>query len=599
MSQLQHIIADCVFREQQPYTLTELCRARITSNNENGEADSSASRNGDTSMTALRDYLLSLRINKSVIFRQHANNTSGISMADTYQFDFVGLLCIRQFMFLVVPKYYRGIAPDVIRGHESYTLTEFSIILEAIRQYLKNPEHKNDAIGFGYEAAVDNDDGNLIDLYRFLLEDFAENGLYQSSRRITELNGLGEIDWNRTVNQIVPLRSSSRKPVYVDVVSTRSTVDTTTIVRSIQAAVITEISHYLESSGLNMLLHLPAAEPSPKSLSELGDNDQLLRLLWKELRVQFVTRKRLLLRALIQYLEKRSSGQRMPLLAQGTCSFNLVWEDACKVLFNDEESLHTTQPPQWDYLEPLEWDNDNNRGKKKSTHGDTISADETSEDDSDETQTTSSSPLEPDVVALNRDGSKRYIIDAKYYVPRYKPVTPSKRGEHKPKGKVDRTPGLKDIVKQYFYLLALMPQELKNTERSAAESDEAVNSPQHDGNVLSSIVAGNAFVMPGQIPLIPLDNDSQDDTNSIESTTREAERTTEPYVPPRERRKLLVRRGATYFPFMEQQLQTLYGEDVPSAIALFEMDPEQALRLYTEGNDHEAGLKRLTDMFGQ
>lgn len=587
MTQLHRIIADCVFREQQPYTLAELRRARIAPTDGGSVSAPAGSSGSDVSLLALRDYLLSLRINNSPVFQQYAGNTPGISTADTYRFNFVGLLNVGQFMFLVLPKYYRGVTPDIIRGHETHMLDEFAAILDAIRQYLRNPKHKNDAIGFGYEAGTDNNSGNLIDLYRFLLEDFTENGLYHSSRRITELNGLGEIDWNRTVNQIVPLRSASSKPVYVDIVSTRSTADTTTIIRSIQAAVITDISRYLESSGLNMLFHLPTAEPSPKTLSELGDRDQLCRLLWKELHIQFVTRKRLLLRALIQYLEMYSSGQIMPLLAQGTCSFNLVWEDACKVMFNDEESLHATQPPQWDYHEPLDWADDHRWTTTKTQ----ISASEITEDDSDEAHNAAGSPLEPDVVALNRDGSRRYIIDAKYYIPRYRPVFPSERGK-KPKGQVDHTPGLKDIVKQYFYLMALMPQEMsEGTVVNVAASDEDGGISRSSADSRPSVIAGNAFVMPGQIPLIP-------ELHSLgDADERNAEHSTEPYVPPREHRKLLVRRGATYFPFMEKRLQAIYGEDVPSSIALFEMDPEQALRLYVGEPDKTAGLERLASMF--
>lgn len=573
-------IANFFFREQQEYSTDDLARANValTAPSQGAATTSDDGADSQGAVTAdieqLIRHLLRLQINRTSIFTVSKGSSETISESNTYQFNYVGILTIGPYMFAVLPKYYREVTPENITGHEPAVLDEFATIMGAIRRYNTDPAHKHNTIGFDYEAAVDNSDGNLIDLYRFLLNDYAENGLYQSTRRITELNGYGEIDWNRTVNQIMPMRTPSRKPVYVDVVSTRSTVDTTTIIRSIQAAVITDISHYLESSGLNALFRLPTAEPSPKTLAEIGDSDQLLRLLWKELRVQFVTRKRLLLRALIQYLEVRSSGRSMPLLAQGTCSFNLVWEDVCKKLFNDEEELHKTDNPIWRYVEPLAWAATAPEPSEKTF----IDAEETSEDDTD-TQSAESSPLEPDVVALDKDGGKRYIIDAKYYVPNYKRAAAS-TGQKKPKGKVTRTPGLKDIVKQYFYLLALMPQETKSDPEKTAKD--------------SVRVSGNAFVMPGQIPLIP---DAEDGDAKARKSTKPLN--TNEDFPTRTNRKLLTRRGTTCFPFMQQHLHRIYDKDVPWTIAIFEMDPEQALRLYQseEGTSHEQGMKRLRAMF--
>lgn len=596
-SQPSGIASFFFFREQQEYSADDLARANValtTSSQDDAASPNDSTDNQDSSATDIErliHYMLRLQINRTSIFTISKGSSETVSESNTYRFNFVGILTIGPYMFAVLPKYYRGVTPTNIAGHEPKVLEEFATVMGAIRQYNSDPAHKHDTIGFDYEAAVDNGDGNLIDLYRFLLEDYTENGLYQSSRRITELNGLGEIDWNRTVNQIMPMRSSSRKPVYVDVISTRSTADTTTIIRSIQAAIITDISHYLDSSGLNALFRLPTAEPSPKSLTEIGESDQLLRLLWKELRVQFVTRKRLLLRALIQYLELRSSGQSTPLLAQGTCSFNLVWEDVCKKLFNDEKELHTTAPPKWSYWEPLDW----NISSPEPSERVFIEANETSEDDTD-AQHADGSPLEPDVVALDENGMKRYIIDAKYYVPYYQPIAqpnkPNKRNrKSEANGRVAKTPGLKDIVKQYFYLLALMPQETEAEQTIATKSKESKQQPMPK-------IAGNAFVMPGQIPLIP-DGDSTTELTNV--TENKPSLSPSASIPPHNKRKLLVRRGATYFPFMAQQLQAIYGKAVPSAIALFEMDPEQALRIYQDKNktSRDKGLKRLAIMFGK
>ncbi|MBW3081738.1 LlaJI family restriction endonuclease [Bifidobacterium saguinibicoloris] len=575
-------IAHFLFREQQEYSADDLTRANValttlgqgdavTTDDSEGKPETSA-----IDIEQLIRYLLRLQINRTSIFTIGKGSSGTITESNTYQFNFVGILTVGPYLFAVLPKYYRGVAPENIIGHGPEVLEEFATIMGAIRQYNADPAHKHDTIGFDYEASVDNSDGNLIDLYRFLLNDYAENGLYQSTRRITELNGYGEIDWNRTVNQIMPMRTASRKPVYVDVISTRSTADTTTIIRTIQAAVITDISHYLESSGLNTLFRLPTAEPSPKTLAEIGNADQLLRLLWKELRVQFVTRKRLLLRALIQYLEVRSSGQSMPLLAQGTCSFNLVWEDVCKRLFNDEEELHKTDKQLWKYVEPLAWAATSPEPSEKHL----IDA-ETSENDAD-TQSAESSPLEPDVVARDKNDTKRYIIDAKYYIPNYAPITPpkqQKKQEDKPKGRVTRSPGLKDLIKQYFYLMALMPSEVE----SSQEASKTVVP-----------IAGNAFVMPGQIPLIP----DAEDGDAKTGTTTKSPKTIE-HIPMRADRKLLTRRGATYLPFMQQHLEKIYGKSVPWTIAVFEMDPEQALRLYQseDGTSHKQGLNRLKTMF--
>ena len=49
----------------------------------------------------------------------------------------------------------------------------------------------------------------------FLIEDYYEHGIYTNVKNIIEINGNGEIDWNRTVNENLAIIQDN-KPFYIE-----------------------------------------------------------------------------------------------------------------------------------------------------------------------------------------------------------------------------------------------------------------------------------------------------------------------------------------------------------------------------------------------
>ena len=46
---------------------------------------------------------------------------------------------------------------------------------------------------------------SLLSLMLFFIEDYYENDVYRKNHEILEINGMGEIDWNRTINYTFPI----------------------------------------------------------------------------------------------------------------------------------------------------------------------------------------------------------------------------------------------------------------------------------------------------------------------------------------------------------------------------------------------------------
>lgn len=532
------------FIEGNRYRAEELARAVVPLSDENDAFDASQV------VALLRD----MSVGKTPVLEPAGNNGSSVQDSAEYRFNYVGMLSVANRLFLVFPKYYRPFRAGSI--DDKTVADTMESILKAIGRYNSDSKHNDLATGYEYDFEDDGID-NQLELFSFLLNDYADNGLYQSSAHIHELNGAGEINWERTIDRYVPYSvGNDGDAAYIDYDSERNVRSNETIIRRIHAATITSISRYLEQSRLNRILGFPLAEPCDESPHDIGDTDTLLRLLRRELVSQFATRKRLLIRSLIRYVERDGNSQCTVLLAQGTCSFHLVWEDICKRLFADDEGLHHIAPTTWLFDDPVDWDGsckpitqrlpDSGQNTGTAAHAPWRYATDSDADPED---------MLPDVVSRTADGGI-VILDAKYYVPRY-----SHSEEHRTT--VTHAPSAKDVMKQYFYYFGLANGfDDRNTADAAAPA-----------------IHGNAFIMPAQV--------------SPGSAHAEGERS----MPSR---RLIAQRGVVYMPFMPGVMKRLYGSTVGGSVPVFEMQPEPAIRLYIdEAIDCNAfARKSLKRMFG-
>ncbi|MBW3094222.1 LlaJI family restriction endonuclease [Bifidobacterium sp. 64T4] len=542
-------LSDHCFVEGASYSPATLAKAVLPSTGDNA-ADSTGV------VSLLRDMHMG---RKAVLEPVYGAGDSTRGPAE-YRFNYVGMLSVANHLFLVFPKYYArpgsGTAAERL-------IAAMKGVLQAIGRYNADPRHNDSATGFEYDFG---DDGvaDRLELFTFLLNDYADNGLYQSTAHIHEHNGDGEINWSRTIDRYVPYPAGDESVAYIDYDSERNVRSDETIIRRIHAAVVTSISRYLNVNRLNLLLDLPLAEPCDESPRDIGDPDMLLRLLRRELAVQFVTRKRLLLQALIRFVEDEGGSRKNMVLARGTCSFELVWEDICKRLFADEEELHYIVPTTWLFDSMPDWFGARRDSLTERLPGNGADAKTRSRwehctaggDDE------GASDMLPDVVSRTDDG-RVYVLDAKYYVPSYS----ARRG----KATVTHAPSAKDVMKQYFYYFGLAAGRAVEAGGNASLGVGIGNATDATNSMVPPI-RGNAFIMPGRIAF--------DD-------------------PETESRRLLALRGVVYMPFMPDVMRRLYGSAIGGSVPVFEMHPEAAIRLYMDENTDYRDLaeRNLNEMF--
>lgn len=261
----------------------------------------------------------------------------------------------------------------------------------------------------------------------FFIEDYFENNLYSNIEDSLEINGNGEIDWNKTVNENLAIIQDN-KPYYIELQTKYKTKDLFNYFRLLHECIITECSNYLKKVGLLEIFDLIPVELSEKCLDEFGDDEVILNKLNNELNIEFNTHKQNLLKSMISYVSKRNEFNNENYLTfYGTTKYHIIWEEMCSKIFNNElnEKLgdlgldtgkfdadkklkEIIDKPVWIY-----------KHVKKHHHSRTF---------------------EPDIISIYKNNF--IILDAKYYDLKFDEDI------------LDGEPGLSDITKQYLYQLA-------------------------------------------------------------------------------------------------------------------------------------------------
>ena len=182
----------------------------------------------------------------------------------TYQFNYVGVIIIDDLVINCYPKYF----PEINEK-------SFKQVIKVIKKYdsLQNEELTD--ISF-----------NLISMMIFFLEDYYEYGVYSNIQNILEINGNGEIDWNRTINYTDPIIKNKR-PYYVELYTKYKIDDLYDYFRLLHEYIITICSKKLEDLGLLELFDLTPVEISDKDQVDFGELNFILEKLEKELNVEF------------------------------------------------------------------------------------------------------------------------------------------------------------------------------------------------------------------------------------------------------------------------------------------------------------------------
>ena len=286
-----------------------------------------------------------------------------------------------------------------------------------------------------FNGEEENTSFNLLAIMLYLLEEYAENGVYTNELLTIEDNGSGEILWDNTINETYAVIKNSR-PVYVDLKTISIDEDEQDFFRRLHCCIVTKCSEILEQAGLDKLFDLSLVDVSEAEIADFGDDEYILYRIQRELDIQFNDRKKMLLKTIYTYISHcKALETGLGISMFGTNSFNLVWEKVCADVFdnklnvklkdlkhilnrdyfdnNSKTLIEVIEKPRWRYKET------NNLVEQQKT-------------------------LKPDLISIYpyKDGYCFAILDAKYYIIKLT------------KYSIEGNPGVGDITKQYLYQLA-------------------------------------------------------------------------------------------------------------------------------------------------
>ena len=371
-----------------------------------------------------------------------------------YVFTFVGVIVVAERVLKCYPKYLLSAnSPSKELRQVLKVLEKYSNKEQIVRMF----NDSNESSAF-----------NLLAIFLFLLHDYYEYGLYNNTNDIIEVNGSGEILWDKTINETFAFLSNGR-PVYTELQTRRKINDDYDYFTQLHKCILTRVSEEMKSADLLDLFEYTEVCLSDEELDTFGDDEHILYRIEQELNTQFNTRKQLLLKTIYAYISRKGSFFDMDSLSLfGTNSFNLVWETVCSDVMDNQ-----LQRKLCDLRLPVKLRN-NYDAKQKLI--DLIEKPLWTA-----TGKTAPDTLIPDLISIS--GSQFVIFDAKYYNTRLEAgCIPSGQ------------PGIESVTKQYLYQLAYQKfiaehgfEKVKNCFLMPTEKDHIIKCGEVSLSILSTI----------------------------------------------------------------------------------------------------------------
>lgn len=381
-----------------------------------------------------RENILKL-MNKESFYKLMENDYIKKVDSNHFKFNFVGVIIVDNYIIKCYPKYIPN--KDNIKS-------DFAQVMKVIKKY------KNLYEDFSFENEnLEDISFNKLSMMIYFLEDYYENGVYTKIQKTHEINGNGEIDWDRTINNFDPIIKDN-KPYYGELYTKYKINDLYDYFRLLHEYIITECSKFLEKNEILELFDLTPVELSDKTRFDFGEDEYILERLKKQFHVEFNSHKQKLLKAMHTFVsEINSFTQEDYLTLYGTGSYHVIWEDICSQVFSNKLNRvkHVIKKPRWITRDGF-------------THY-------------------TSKTFEPDIVTSF--GDTFIILDAKYYNLTFN------------NDKLEGEPGLGDITKQYLYQRSLEEYRkdkfdcLKNSLLFPKYNGEIENLGYVDLEILSSL----------------------------------------------------------------------------------------------------------------
>lgn len=346
-----------------------------------------------------------------------------------YVFTFVGIIIIEGRVLKCYPKY--------LQSNES-PINELKQIIKVLQHY-----NSKDQIIHMYIEGGKTSTFNRLAVIFFLLNDYFENGIYTSTQEVIETNGIGDVLWEKTINSTIPIFRHGQ-PYYVELQTKRRISNSNDFFMRLHKCLLTICSRELYNADLLELLDITGVELSKESLDDIGEEEDILYRIERELNIQFNTRKEEVLKTMASLISNKAAVDDVESFSLfGTNSFNMVWEKVCAEVMDNQ--LHTKlmdlklpgklRIPDSSHCKPTDELIDIIEKPKWIGNKDDLSTFEKEATDT----------LTPDLISINSfNGDYSFVIfDAKYYSMQLEEWEPL-RGQ----------PGVNDIAKQYLYQLA-------------------------------------------------------------------------------------------------------------------------------------------------
>ena len=342
-----------------------------------------------------------------------------------FKFTFVGVVIIEDIVIKSFPKYMG-----------EYNYFDFKQVIKVIKKVNRDidEDHQEEDIG-------DEDSLNILPVLLFLIKDYFENGLYETTQEIIEINGNNEILWEKTVNNFYPMIVNNR-PFYTEFFTKKRVKDLDNYFRKLHETILTECFKQLEEVNLLDLFDFSKVILTDETMNDFNDNaENIIEKIKIEKTNQFNTRKLKVLTAMEKYLSNEGSRFSASdcLSLYGTRSFEHIWEKVCCAVLNDIKDVSLSE---LDLPVKLNSKYDGYEDKSLMRIIERPSWYVIGEEKPKKPEES----LQPDLIAIYEVDNKKifFILDAKYYN-----IKLGKTLE------LEGQPGVPSITKQYLYELAL------------------------------------------------------------------------------------------------------------------------------------------------
>lgn len=314
------------------------------------------------------------------------------------RFNFVGMIVLNNCMVIIFPKYKKDPKLYYTKDEkENYT----KILFKVFGKYNQNKAYllENDCL-------EEEEYFNLFTLYKSLINDYIEYGFYENESHIHVINGDGEIDWDKTIDELDNNFNILKNPIYLNYYTHDIEEEQENYIRNIQKKLLTDAAIYFEGFRKFGLEEFQFDFHFDNDV--LGEKDYQIFKIDLELRETFSERKINLLKLMKSILKEKKHDLIENINIYGTKSYCFIWEDICQNVFGHNPVLKKKIPkPNWRSI----------IGEKDNY----------------------SSSFIPDIV-FEKDNDL-YIYDAKYYETDF-----DDEGNLK-----NNSPGIGDISKQFLY----------------------------------------------------------------------------------------------------------------------------------------------------